>query len=112
MNRFSVLYLLNRQYHHIYYATLTEAESALQYGFTQEGYKPIGIYDAKTELFHWEPARQTQYDKATIERQGKIGTQIIRIAQELRHRDEARSKQDNSISQLLQITSLQPEIDG
>jgi hypothetical protein len=105
MNRFSVIYLLNRQYHHIYCATQTEAYAILEHGLTQPGYKPIGIYDAKTELFYWEPTRQHQYNRASIERQGKIASQAIQVAQNLRHRDEAGPGQANSIAQLLQINN-------
>ena len=105
MNRFSVIYLLNKQYHHIDCATQTEAKAILAHGLTQPGYKPIGIYDAKTELFYWEPTRQHQYDRATIERQGKIASQAIRVAQNLRYRDEAGHGQTNSIAQLLHVNS-------
>ena len=103
MNRFSVIYLLRKQYHHIDYATYSEADLALSQLSDQVGGKPIGIYDAKTELFFWEPTRQHQYDKASIEKQGKLGDQIIRIAQTLRHHDEVNQGQTNSISQLLEM---------
>ncbi len=103
MNRFSVIYLLKKQYHHIYCTTQTEADSLLRNGFTDEGVIPIGIYDAKTELFYWEPTRQRHYDKATIEKQGKLGSQIITIAQGLRQRDNEWKPQTNSISQLLSM---------
>ena len=102
MNRFSVIYLLQKQYHHIYCDTHEEADAALAHLSTQEGYKPIGVYDAKTELFFWEPIRQHQYDKASIGKQGKLGDQIIGIAQALRHHDEVNQGQTNSIAQLLQ----------
>ncbi len=103
MNRFSVIYLLKKQYHHIYSATHTEAESVLQHLLTQEGHTPIGIYDAKTELFYWEPKRQGKYDQSRIEEQGKLGDQITKIAQTLRHQDDAWQPQANSISQLLSL---------
>ncbi|QDK78554.1 hypothetical protein EXU85_07990 [Spirosoma sp. KCTC 42546] len=102
MNRFSVIYLLRKQYHHTYCATHEEADALLAQLLTQESYKPIGIYDAKTELFFWEPIRQNQYNKASIEKQGKLGDQIIQIAQTLRHHDEVNHGHTNSISQLLQ----------
>ena len=105
MNRFSVIYLLKKQYHPIYCATLAEAEAVLQHIVTQTGGKPIGIYDAKTELFYWEPKQQNQYNLAEIEEQGKLGEKIIHIAQTLRYRDEAGHGQTNSISQLLQMNA-------
>ncbi|MBD2705220.1 hypothetical protein IC229_31655 [Spirosoma sp. BT702] len=102
MHRFSVIYLLRKQYHHIDCETHSEADIILEQLSAQEEHKPIGIYDAKTELFYWEPVRQHQYDKATIERQGKIATHIIQIAQSLRSRDEMTPTQTSSIAQLLE----------
>ena len=106
MNRFSVIYLLKRQYHHIYCNTHQEAEAILADLLSQEGCKPIGIYDAKTELFVWEPTRQRQYDRASIEKQGKLGEQINQIAQSLRQHDEVRHSPTNSLSQLLQTEEV------
>ncbi|WP_018620507.1 hypothetical protein [Spirosoma luteum] len=102
MNRFSVIYLLKRQYHPIYCSTHQEAEATLASLLTQADHKPIGIYDAKTELFAWEPARQRQYDKASIEKQGKLGEQINRIVQALHHQELVRHSPTNSLFQLLQ----------
>ena len=73
---------------------------------TQEGCKPIGIHDAKTELFVWEPARQRQYDKASIEKQGKLGEQIDRIVQTLRYPNEVQHSPTNSLFQLLQTEEV------
>ncbi len=106
MNRFSVIYLLKRQYQSIFCSTQQEADALLADLLTQEGCKPIGIYDAKTELFVWEPTRQRQYDKATIEKQGQLGEQIAKIAQSLRHPDEVRLSPTNSLSQLLQMEEI------
>ncbi len=87
MKRFSVLYTLKHQHHQIYCATLAEANTVLQQIAGKGGRTPIGIYDAKTELFTWEPGRQDKYDQADIGEQGKLGNQIITIAQALRYRD-------------------------
>lgn len=87
MKRFSVLYTFKHQYHQIYCATLSEADTLLRQLVSKEGRTPIGIYDAKTELFTWEPGRQGKYDQADIGEQGKLGGQIITIAQALRYRD-------------------------
>lgn len=106
MNRFSVIYLLKRQYQLIYCSTYQEAEATLAHLLTQEGHKPIGIYDAKTELFDWEPARQRQYDKASIEKQGKLGEQINRIVLSLRQQDEVRHSPTNSLFHLLQTEQV------
>ena len=101
MNRFSVIYMLRKQYFNIDCATHSEADSILQQLSATKGCQPIGIYDDKTELFYWEPTRQNQYDKAGIEVQGKLGDQIIAIAQSLRHRDDKWLHHSDSISQLL-----------
>ncbi|GAB4018056.1 hypothetical protein [Spirosoma koreense] len=87
MKRFSVIYTLKGQYHQIYSATQAEAKAILQQLSGKNGRTGIGIYDAKTELFLWEPGRQDNYDHADIEEQGKLGNQIINIAQALRYRD-------------------------
>lgn len=87
MKRFSVIYTLKKQYFQIYCSTLPEAKAILEQISGKEGRVSIGIYDAKTELFSWEPGRQDKYNQAGIEEQGKLGNQIISIAQSLRYRD-------------------------
>jgi hypothetical protein len=87
MNRFSVLYMLNEQYHHIGAPTHSEALSMLQNLATNTKRVPVGIYDAKTELFEWEPGRQQNYDQADFQEQGKLADQITTVAQALRRRD-------------------------
>lgn len=87
MKRFSVLYLLRERYHHIGCATHSEAKTLLQNLSADRKRLPVGIYDDKTELFEWEPIRQREYNQAGIEDQGKLGDQIITIAQALRRRD-------------------------
>jgi len=44
---------------------------------------PIGIYDAKTELFHWEPVQQQFYNQSSISEQARLASQVIGIAQSL-----------------------------
>jgi hypothetical protein len=87
MKRYSVLYMLREQYHHIGCTTHSEAKSVLQKLLTDTRRTPVGIYDAKTELFEWEPTRQYTYNGADIQEQGKLADQIITIAQALRRRD-------------------------
>lgn len=84
MNRFSVIYLFKEQFYHIYSATHAEAEAALQQLHAEDEKEPVGIYDAKTELFYWESKRQLKYDKAPIEEQGPLGDKITVIAKNLR----------------------------
>jgi hypothetical protein len=87
MNRFSVIYQFREQYHHVSCNTRAEAESVLKLVPNHKGRTPVGIYDAKTELFDWDASRQDQYDRASFEGQGQLGEQIITIAQALRRRD-------------------------
>lgn len=49
----------------------------LAHVFIQEGGTPVGIYDAKTELFHWEATRQYHYDHLCPEGQGRLGHHMI-----------------------------------
>lgn len=101
MNRFSVIFLFRKQFHHIYSTTLAEAETALQHLLTQKDKEPIGIYDAKTELFYWEPKRQIKYDQAPIEEQGPLGDQITAIAKKLRQQKDARQQEETTVSEVV-----------
>lgn len=87
MNRFSVLYQFKDQYYHIGRNTQAEAKALLQLVAADPRRSPIGIFDAKTELFEWAPHYQQQMDQATIGEQGSRGNHIISIAQALRRRD-------------------------
>ncbi|GAB3967246.1 hypothetical protein GCM10028806_09240 [Spirosoma terrae] len=107
MNRFSIIYLANNQYQQISYDTQAEAESVLARLSNEQGQTPLGIYDAKTELFYWEPTRQDYYDQATIEEQGKFGNQIITIAKTLRQANNESLVADPSLSQLLSMSAAQ-----
>ena len=97
MNRFSVIYLFQKQFYHIPSATYAEADDLLNHLLSQENCKPIGIYDAKTELFVWEPSRQHAYDMASFEQQGKSDEHMVQIAQTLRQRDEANPNQASGL---------------
>ncbi|MBD2701439.1 hypothetical protein IC229_12375 [Spirosoma sp. BT702] len=84
MNRFSVLYLHHDAYSHVGCATLAEADNLLGQVFSTTGDTPVGIYDAKTELFSWEPVLQQQYNQMSLEEQGRLGHEMIAIVQSLR----------------------------
>ncbi|GAB3806182.1 hypothetical protein GCM10028819_41040 [Spirosoma humi] len=101
MNRFSVIYLFNQQFHHLYSSTQAEAETALQHLLTLEDHEPIGIYDAKTELFYWEPKRQIKYDRAPIEEQGPLGDQITAIAKNLRQQNDTRQQEETTVPEAI-----------
>jgi uncharacterized membrane protein affecting hemolysin expression len=87
MKRYSVLYLLNEQYHHIGSHTQEDAKAILEKLSTDKRRIAVGVYDAKTELIAWAPAYQIIYDQAGIGGQGNRANQIITIAQALRRRD-------------------------
>ncbi|GAB3938646.1 hypothetical protein [Larkinella terrae] len=88
MNRFSVIYLFKKQYFHILCETHTEADIVLRKLYTKKKKTPIGIYDNKTELFYWEPIRRQKFDRLPVQEQGRLGNEMITIAQKLRHRDD------------------------
>ncbi len=79
--------MLKEQYYQIGCATQADARSVSQKLSADKKRVPIGIYDAKTELFEWEPGRQLHYDQAGIEDQGRWGTEVIAMVQALRRRD-------------------------
>jgi hypothetical protein len=81
MNRFVVLYLHQDVYYPIACQTQREAYACLEKIFRLEGSTPVGVYDAKTELLHWETTRQHPYDQLSVEEQGRLGHQLIAIAQ-------------------------------
>ena len=88
MNRFSILYLFKGEYYHITYPTRLEAENALKGDALPQKGMPLGMYDAKTELFSWGASRQTEYNHLSIEEQGRRGNEIIKIVESLRSREE------------------------
>ena len=85
MHRFCLLYILNEVYYHYSCLTQTEAQELLIILPRINGATPLGIYDAKTELFCWEPVQQQVYNEAAISDQGQLATQVIEIAQSLCH---------------------------
>ena len=81
MYRFIVVYVHQETYRHIPCQTQPEAQDWLAHVFSREGGTPLGIYDAKTELFHWEATRQHHCDQLCLEEQGRLGHHMIAIAQ-------------------------------
>lgn len=87
MSRYSVIYLFKKQYFHISTETYTEADTVLRKLYSKKKKTPLGIYDAKTELFSWEPVRRQQYNRLTVQEQGKLGNEMIAKAQALRDKE-------------------------
>lgn len=94
MNRYSIVYLLEEQYYQLSAPTVAEADALLHQIWAEQRGVPIGIYDAKTELFQWEPNRQRMYDQLSIEEQARYDQTIVAQVQELRRQtDEAAHNQ-------------------
>ncbi|MEZ0539782.1 hypothetical protein [Fibrella arboris] len=89
MKRYSLIYLLKDQYQHIGFDTSTEAQATLQQLLASSKRVPVGIYDAKTELFDWAPAYQPHMNQADTEELARLGHAIISIVQALRRRDSS-----------------------
>jgi hypothetical protein len=83
MSRYNVLYRANEAHYHYSCASHEEAQQILAHLPTINQSTPIGIYDAKTELFHWEPVQQQFYNQSSIGEQARLASQVIRIAQSL-----------------------------
>lgn len=88
MNRFSVLYTFKKQYHHLSFSTRSEAEAILEKIARRRRGVPIGIYDAKTELFFWERNRQKKNSELAFSKQAKEEDSMITIVQNLRRQAE------------------------
>ncbi|WP_040005668.1 hypothetical protein [Fibrisoma limi] len=84
MDRFTVLYQLNNHYFYIGCSTYLLADLTLSNVQSVHSGEPLGIYDAKTELFQWEPVRRHYYNKLSIEEQARHDLRIIRIVHQLR----------------------------
>lgn len=95
MNRFSVLYILKKQYHQLSFTTRPEAEAALGKIARNRRGIPVGIYDAKTELFFWEPARQKKNSELSFSKQAKEEDSMITIVQNLRRREEMSANEES-----------------
>lgn len=88
MKRFSVVYRLKDQYHHVPCHTFIKATILLRKAHSTPFGKPIGIYDAKTELFQWGPMQQQLHKALSVGEQGRQGSAIINQVQTLRDKDE------------------------
>ncbi|WP_345270163.1 hypothetical protein [Nibrella viscosa] len=94
MKRFSVVYRLKEQYYHIPCFTYIKATTLLRKAHSTPFGKPIGIYDAKTELFKWGPLQQSLYNTLSLGEQGRQGSVIIDRVQLLRRQDERLAEEE------------------
>lgn len=88
-NRYSLIYTLNAQYHHIGYSSQEEAQHAMSIMMTDENRIPIGIYDEKTDSFEWEMIGQYFHSQDPIEDQHRRLNEILTVARALRRRDSS-----------------------
>jgi hypothetical protein len=88
-NRYSVLYTLNAQYHHIGCSSQAEAQSILGMLMTDGNRIPVGIYDEKTDSFEWEIIGQYFHSQDPISEQYSRMDEILTIARALRRRDSS-----------------------
>ena len=88
-NRYSVLYTINGQYHHFGCSSQAEAQSALGILMTDGNRIPVGIYDAKTDLFEWEIIGQYFHSQDPISDQRNRLNEVLTISRTLRRRDSS-----------------------
>ena len=88
-NRYSVLYKLKSQYHHVGCSSQAEAQSVLGILMTDENRIPVGIYDAKTDSFEWEIIGQYFHSQDPISEQHSRLDEILTISRALRRRDSS-----------------------
>jgi len=88
-NRYSVLYTMNAQYQHIGCSSQSEAQNVLGMLMTDGNRIPVGIYDAKTDLFEWEIIGQYFHSQDPISEQRSRLEEILTIARALRRRDSS-----------------------
>ncbi|WP_229253654.1 hypothetical protein [Dyadobacter sp. NIV53] len=88
-NRYSVLYTLNAQYHHIGCSSQAEAQSVMGLLMTDGNRIPVGIYDEKTDSFEWEIIGQYFHSQDPISEQHSRMDEILTIARALRRRDSS-----------------------
>jgi hypothetical protein len=86
-NRYSVLYTINGQYHHLGCSSQSEAQSSLGILMTDGNRIPVGIYDAKTDLFEWEIIGQYFHSQDPISDQRHRLNEVLTISRALRRRD-------------------------
>lgn len=88
-NRYSVLYTLKSQYHHIGCSSEAEAQSVLGLLMTDGNRIPVGIYDEKTDTFEWEIIGQYFHSQDSSIDQNSRLEEILTISRALRRRDSS-----------------------
>jgi len=88
-NRYSVLYRLKSQYHHVGCSSQAEAQAVLAKLMTDENRVPVGIYDASTDSFEWELIGQYFHRQDSASEQQSRLNEVLVIARALRRRDSS-----------------------
>lgn len=86
-NRYSVLYMLGDQYHHVGCSSQEEAQLVLSLMLTDENRVAVGIYDSKTDQFEWEIVGEYLAGKGAANERHSRQERILTIARALRRRD-------------------------
>jgi len=88
-NRYSVLYSLKAQYHHVGCSSQEEAQAVLGMLMSDGNRIPVGIYDSKTDQFEWEIIGQYFHSQDPINDQRRRQDEILTISRALRRRDSS-----------------------
>jgi len=88
-NRYSVLYKLKSQYHHVGCSSEVDAQAVLSMLMTDGNRIPVGIYDAQTDLFEWEIVGQYFHSQDPASEQNRRLAEVLTIARALRRRDSS-----------------------
>ena len=88
-NRYSVIYSLKAQYHHVGCSSQEEAQAVLGMLMSDGNRIPVGIYDSKTDQFEWEIIGQYFHSQDPISDQRRRQDEILIISRALRRRDSS-----------------------
>lgn len=88
-NRYTVLYRLEEQYHHVGCSSQEEAQLVLAQLSTDGDRIPVGIYDSKSDSFEWEIIGEYFYSQDLMSNPEAKLTEALNIARALRRRDSS-----------------------
>ncbi|CAG5067286.1 hypothetical protein DYBT9623_00006 [Dyadobacter sp. CECT 9623] len=86
-NRYSVLYTLKGQYHHVGCSSQEEAQYVLGTQMTDGNRIPIGIYDSKNDTFEFEMIGEYFHSQDPTSAQQERLHEVLTVSRSLRRRD-------------------------
>jgi hypothetical protein len=86
-NRYSVLYTIKAQYHHVGCSSQMEAQSVLAGLMTDGNRIPVGIYDETSDTFEWEMIGQYFHSQDPADVQEARSKEVLTVVKALRRRD-------------------------